>query len=37
MSKSQKVSRGMRAAGEWTADRFWALGYFIKLTFASRY
>ena len=37
MTKSQRVSNGMRAAGEWTADHFWALGYFIKLTLASRY
>ena len=25
-----------RSAGYWTTDRVWALGYFIKLTLASR-
>ena len=37
MGKSQRMRSGMQAATEWTVERVWALGYFIKLTLASRY
>lgn len=37
MERRRRVGAGMRAATEWTAERVWALGYFIKLTLASRY
>ncbi len=37
MSTRQRMRSGMQAATEWTAERVWALGYFIKLTLASRY
>ena len=33
---SEKFREIARSAGGWTADRVWALGYFIKLTLASR-
>ena len=37
MSRTRRMRNGMQAAGEWTAERVWALGYFIKLSLASRY
>ena len=36
MERRKRMSDGVRAATEWTAERVWALGYFIKLTLASR-
>ncbi len=37
MGRDSRMRTGVRAATEWTAERVWALGYFIKLTLASRY
>lgn len=37
MDRQSRVGAGIRAATEWTAERVWALGYFIKLTLASRH
>ena len=34
--RSDKMRGLARSAGDWTADRVWALGYLIKLTLASR-
>lgn len=36
MSKRSRMAVGVRAAGEWTAEKVWALGYLIKLTLASK-
>lgn len=36
MSKRQRLRTGVQAASEWTTERVWALGYFIRLTLASR-
>ena len=37
MDTDNRMRVGLRAASEWAAERAWALGYFIKLTLASRY
>lgn len=37
METTGRVRAGLLVATEWTAERVWALGYFIKLTLASRY
>lgn len=37
MDTNNRMRVGLRIASEWTAERVWALGYFIKLTLASRY
>jgi len=37
MERTDRMRAGLRIASEWTAERVWALGYFIKLTLASRY
>ena len=36
MHKRSKVGERVRAASEWTAEKFWAVGYLIKLSLASR-
>ena len=36
MERRNRMGAGIRAATEWTAERVWAVGYFIKLTLASR-
>lgn len=37
MDRNGRMRVSLRSASEWTAERVWALGYFIKLTLASRY
>lgn len=36
MDRRRGISTGIKAAGEWTAEKVWAVGYLIKLTLASR-